>query len=92
MGQLVEDEVAVDLVGAQHEVVAAAEVDDRRDLVPAPHPAQRVVRMAEEQHAGVGVTAASIASSGSCQRPPAKAAGTVTSRRPWSGGASRNGG
>ena len=37
----------------QHEVVAAAEVQHRLDLVPPPHAAERVVRVAEEQHARV---------------------------------------
>ncbi len=44
----------MDLVAHEHEVVAAAEVDDPLDLVAAPDAAERVVRMAEQEHAGVG--------------------------------------
>ncbi len=65
-----EEQVAVDLVGDEHQAAAAAEIDHGGDLVGAPDAPQRVVRVAEQQHpASAGVTAASSSASGSSQRP-----------------------
>ncbi len=50
--QVVEHEVAVDLVRAEHEPVPATELDHGGDLVAPPHAPEGVVRVAEEQHAG----------------------------------------
>ena len=47
-----EEQVAVDLVGDEHQAVAAAEVDHGGHLGGAPDAPQGVVRVAEEQHPG----------------------------------------
>jgi hypothetical protein len=45
--QVVEDEVAVDLVGAEQEIVAHAEFAELHQLVAPPDAGDRVVRVAE---------------------------------------------
>ena len=54
VAHVVEQQVAVDLVGAQHQVVATAEGGQGRDLVALPRAAERVVRVAEDEQPRVG--------------------------------------
>ena len=84
--EVVEDEVAVDLVAD----AARGRGGGRSPRPPRPRPAARRARAGcaggRRKHAGVGRAAASRASSGSSQRPSRSSAGTVTSRRSrWSG-------
>ena len=90
--EVVEDEVAVDLVADEDEVVAAAEVQHGLHLVPRHTRPSGLCGWQKKRTRVSGVTAASIASSGSSQRPSLRSAGTVIRRRPRWPGASRNGG
>ena len=54
---LVEDEVAVDLVGDQDQVVACAEVGEAFEFGRGEDAAERVLRVAEDEDAAAGVTA-----------------------------------
>ena len=52
LGARFQEKVAVDLVRADHQVVAGAEGRDAFDLPAAPNAGHRVVRMAEKQELG----------------------------------------
>jgi hypothetical protein len=48
----IQDEIAVDLVGAKDEVVTGAEFTEEQEFVATPDAGERVVRVAEEEELG----------------------------------------
>ena len=60
VGMAGEGDVAVDLVGDDEDIVAAADRSQSLELVAAPDTSDRIVRVAEEEHAGARVGGKSL--------------------------------